>query len=55
MLPEASHPKAGQISLARQIGLAEQISLAFPDNKGNNVRILGKKTWYKQCNKGVLR
>jgi hypothetical protein len=36
MLSEASHPKAGQISLAEQVGLAGQISLmgqiglAFP-------------------------
>jgi hypothetical protein len=30
MLPEASHPKAGQIGLAGQVGLAGQISLAFP-------------------------
>jgi hypothetical protein len=28
MLPEASHPKAGQIGLAGQVGLAEQIGLA---------------------------
>jgi hypothetical protein len=30
ILPEASHPKAGQISLAEQVGLAGQIGLAFP-------------------------
>jgi hypothetical protein len=28
MLPEAGHPKAGQIGLAGQVGLAEQIGLA---------------------------
>jgi hypothetical protein len=28
MLSEASHPKAGQISLAGQVGLAGQIDLA---------------------------
>jgi hypothetical protein len=30
MLPEASRPKAGRIGLAEQVGLAGQISLAFP-------------------------